>query len=408
MRASKRGWGRGKGTELGGARDDRRQMQAREKPVKVLHVITGLQTGGAERMLANLGVLNHRAGRSPVVVSLTAGGSQAARLQAAGVRVIALDMARGRPSIGGLLRLARILREEAPDVVQSWMYHADLCALTALWLSRRRRRTRLFWGIRCSDMDLGRYPLALRVVVRLCVLLSRFPDGIVANSEAGLRAHRRLGYAPRRMTVIDNGFDTDLFRPDPKRRQEGRAALGLSDDAFVVGCVARVDAMKDFPTLCAALDRLDGVTCLAIGKDTGTLPPTRGLIALGERTDVPELLNAFDLLVSVSAFGEGFSNAIGEAMSSGVPVLATDVGDARRIIGIGGRIVPGRDPAALADAIAALRDDPQTRRAMGKAGRQRIERDFSLHRSAEAFDALYRRALSTAAPTGVLSGQGMG
>jgi glycosyltransferase involved in cell wall biosynthesis len=375
-------------------------MQVRERPMKVLHVITGLQTGGAERMLANLGILNHRAGRAPVVVSLTTGGSQGERLQAAGVRVIALDMARGRPSIFGLLRLARILREEAPDVVQSWMYHADLYALTALWMSRRRRHTRLFWGIRCSDMDLGQYPLVLRVVVRLCALLSLFPDGIVLNSEAGLRAHRRLGYAPCRMTVIDNGFDTGLFRPDPERRREMRRALGLSDDAFVVGCVARVDAMKDFPTLCAALDRLDGVTCLAIGKDTETLPPVRGLVALGERNDVPALLNALDLLVSVSAFGEGFSNAIGEAMAAGVPVLATDVGDARRIIGIGGRIVPGRDPAALADAIAVLRDDPQTRRAMGKAGRQRVERDFSLDRSAEAFDTLYGKALAPVALSG--------
>jgi glycosyltransferase involved in cell wall biosynthesis len=372
-------------------------MQAREEPVKVLHVITGLQTGGAERMLANLGILNHRAGRSPVIVSLTDGGSQAERLRAEGVRVVTLDMVRGRPSLAGLLRLARILREEAPDVVQSWMYHADLYTQVALWLSRRRRRTRLFWGIRCSDMDLGRYPLALRLVVRLCALLSRFPDAIVANSEAGLRAHRRLGYAAGHMTVIDNGFDTDLFRPDPARRGAARRALGLSEEAFVVGCVARVDAMKDFPTLCAALDRLEGVTCLAIGKDTETLPPTRGLIALGERKDVPALLDAVDLLVSVSAFGEGFSNAIGEAMASGVPVLATDVGDARRILGIGGRIVPGGDPATLADAIATLRDDPPTRRAMGKAGRQRVERDFSLRRSVEAFDALYRRALTPGA-----------
>ena len=374
-------------------------MQARERPVKILHVITGLQTGGAERMLANLAILNQCAGRSPVVVSLADGGSQADRLQAAGVRVISLGMTKGRPSLAGLWCLARVLREEAPDVVQSWMYHADLYALVALWLSRRRRRTRLFWGIRCSDMDLARYPLALRAVVRLCALLSRFPDGIVANAEAGQREHRRIGYAMGRMTLIDNGFDTDLFRPDPARRRETRSALGLDEEAFVIGCVARVDAMKDFPTLCAALDRLEGVTCLAIGKDTGTLPPTRGLVALGERNDVPALLDAIDLLVSVSAFGEGFSNAIGEAMASGVPVLATEVGDARRIIGIGGRIVPGRNPAALAEAIAALRDDPQTRRAMGKAGRQRIERDFSLRRSAEAFDALYRKALIPGQPS---------
>jgi len=370
----------------------------------VLHVITDLQTGGAERMLANLCILHQRAGRAPVVVSLIAGGSQFERLRDAGVRVFSLDMAGGRPSLGALIRLARILRDEAPDVVQSWMYHADIYALIALWLSRRRRHTRLYWGVRCSDIDLGDYPVAMRLVVRLCALLARFPDGIVVNSRAGVRAHRRLGYASERMTVIDNGFDTDLFRPDPERRREIRASLGLSDQAFVVGCIARVDTLKDFPTLCAALERLDRVTCLAAGSGTDKLPPVRGLVALGERKDIPALLNACDLLVSASTT-EGFSNVIGEALASGVPVVATDVGDARRIIGIAGRTVPARDPAALAQAIAALRDDPQTRRAMGKAGRQRIEQEFSLRRSAAAFDALYGGA-GDAAAAGTLAQRG--
>lgn len=359
--------------------------------MKVLHVITGLHTGGAERMLANLCILEHRAGRSPVVVSLISGGAHFERLRGAGVSVISLGMKDGVPSLGALLRLAQILRDEKPDVVQSWMYHADLYALLALWLSGRRRRTRLFWGVRCSDVDLGRYGIALRAVVRLCALLSRFPDGIVANSHAGVGAHRRLGYPAARLTVIDNGFDDDLFRPDPERRREIRTSLGLSDEDFAIVCVARVDALKDFPTLCAALERLDGVTCLAAGKGTETLPPARGLVGLGERRDIPALLNGCDLLVSASV-SEGFSNVVGEAMASGVPVVATDVGDARRIVGIAGRVVPPGEPAALAQAIAGLRDDPQTRRAMGKAGRQRVEAFFSLKRSAEAFAALYRQA----------------
>ncbi|MGD8811067.1 MAG: glycosyltransferase [Gammaproteobacteria bacterium] len=362
--------------------------------MKVLHVITGLQTGGAERMLANLCILAQRQGDSPVVVSMMAGGSQFDRLRDAGVTVRSLGMSRGRPSIAGLWRLARIIRDEVPDVIQSWMYHADLYALAARRLSRRRRHTPLFWGVRCSDMDVARYGPSLRLVVRLNALLSRYPDGIVANSDAGVRAHRRIGFETARMTVIDNGFDTDRFQPDADARRDVRQALSLPEEAFVVGVVARVDAMKDFPTLAAALERLDGVTCLAAGNGTEALPPAKGLVPLGERGDIPAVLNACDLLVSVSAFGEGFSNVIGEAMATGIPVVATDVGDARRIVGIGGRIVPPGDPAALAEAIALLRDDPQTRRAMGKAGRQRIERDFSLRRSADAFAALYRQAVS--------------
>lgn len=357
--------------------------------MKVLHVITGLQTGGAERMLANLCIASLRAGGSPVVVALCPGGSQYERLREAGVPVSNLGMKRGMPSIGGLTRLARLLHSEKPEVVQSWMYHADLYALLALWLSGRRRLTRLYWGVRCSDMDMRRYGIVLRLTVRLCALLSRSTDGIVVNSRAGAHIHRRLGYPARRMTVIDNGFDTEKFRPDAEQRRAMRRALGLADNAFVVGCVARLDDMKDFPTLGAALDRLDGVTCIAVGKDTEAVADAKGLIALGERSDVARLLNGFDLLVSSSAFGEGFSNAIGEAMATGVPVVATDVGDARRILGDAGRIVPPRNPGALARAVSDLRNDPETRQAMGRAARRRIEQYFSLRHSLEAFEKLY-------------------
>ncbi len=356
--------------------------------MKVLHVITGLQTGGAERMLANLCIAGLKAGRAPVVVALCPGGSQYERLREAGVSVSTLGMRKGVPSVIGLIRLARLLRSEAPDVVQSWMYHADLYSLLALWLSGRRRQTRLFWGVRCSDMDLRRYGIVLRLTVRLCAWLSRSVDGIVVNSQAGAHIHRRLGYPARRMTVIDNGFDTENFRPDAAHRAAMRRALGIADDVFVAGCVARLDEMKDYPTLIAALDKLDQVVCVAVGKGTEALESVSRLIPLGERQDVARLLNAFDLLVSASVT-EGFSNAIGEAMTTGVPVVATDVGDSRRIVGDAGYIVPPRNPSALAEAIEKLRRDPEGRQAMGRKARLRIEQHFSLHRSLEAFEALY-------------------
>jgi glycosyltransferase involved in cell wall biosynthesis len=237
-------------------------------------------------------------------------------------------------------------------------------------------------------MDLSRYGLVLRLTVRLCAWLSRSVDGIVVNSHAGAHIHRRLGYPARRMTVIDNGFDTESFRPDPGHRAAMRQLLGLADDAFVVGCVARVDEMKDYPTLIAALDKLEDAVCVAVGKGTEVLRNVRGLIPLGERQDVGRLLNAFDVLISASVT-EGFSNAIGEAMTPGVPVIATDVGDSRRIVGDAGIIVPPRNPTALAAAVERLRQDPEERRAMGRMARRRIEQHFSLQRSLEAFEALY-------------------
>ncbi len=363
----------------------------------VMHVITGLDTGGAERMLANLCIAQHQDGASPTVVSLSPGGSQRDRLLSAGVTVRDLGLRRGIPNPVALFRLAGIIRREKPAVIQSWMYHADLVALLALFLSGRRRQTRLYWGVRCSDVDLGAYPVSLRIVVRLCALLSRFADGVVFNSKAGQVAHRKLGYRPRHSVVIDNGFDTGAFAPDGMAGKQVRQELGLSEDAFVIATVARFDRMKGHETLLAAVRRTRDVDCLVIGAGTEALAGKTRVMPLGERDDVPKLLSAVDALVSPSHFGEGFSNAIGEAMASGLPVVATDVGDAARIIGDAGLVVPPRDPDALASALARLRDDAGLRRDLGEKARAQIERSFGLRRSIGAFEALHNATAVDAA-----------
>lgn len=355
----------------------------------VMHVITGLNTGGAERMLANLCIAQHGNGASPAVVSLSPGGSQRDRLQAAGVAVEDLGLRRGIPNPLGLFRLAGIIRREKPPVIQSWMYHADLVALLSLWLSGRRSRTRLYWGVRCSDVDLSAYSLSLRIVVRLCALLSRFTDGVVFNSQAGRIAHRKLGYRHRRSVVIDNGFDTGEFAPDTAASRQVRRELKLPEDAFIVATVARYDVMKGYDTLQAAMQQTKDVWCLAIGAGTEAVAGETRMLPIGERDDVPRLLSAVDALVSPSHFGEGFSNAIGEAMASGLPVVATDVGDAARIVGDAGIVVPPRDADALASALARLRDDAEFRRRLGEKARAQIEGSFGLKRSIDAFEALH-------------------
>ena len=257
------------------------------------------------------------------------------------------------------------------------MYHADLAALVALWLSGRRRNTKIFWGVRCSDMDQARYGVLFRIVLRLCAWLSRSPDGIIANSHAGLDLHLSLGYRPKRAVVVHNGFDTERFRFDPGSRQRIRQSLGIDEGQFVIGTVARVDAMKDYPTLLTEIGQLEGVTALAVGKGTEALPKSEGLIALGERSDVVDIFSAIDVLVSASAFGEGLSNVIGEAMATGRPIVATNVGDAAQLVGDGGIIVPPGRPDLLADAVSRLRDDQDLCVQMGASGRRRIEQEFS-------------------------------
>jgi len=372
-------------------------MQERAAAPRVLHVITGLGVGGAEKVLSDLVIADSKAGRHAAIVSLIPGGAQHDKLRAAGIAVRDLGMRRDRLNPLALLRLAAFIREHRPDVIQTWMYHADLLGLLALLLSGRRGCCRLYWGIRCSNMDLARYAPRLRLVIRLCAWLSRLPDGVIANSRAGRDWHRRLGYRPRQFAVIENGLDVDGFRGEHGQRGKVRAELGIDEGAFVIGTVARVDAMKNYPCLLAALERLNGTTCVAVGRRTEGLHAAPGLIRLGERQDVPRLLAAFDLLVSASAFGEGFSNAIAEGMAAGLPVVATDVGDARRIVGDAGVIVPAGDPGALASAIRSLQRDPSRRRELGERARRRIAAEFPLSRTVAAFEAFYRDPAAFAA-----------
>ncbi|HAA92521.1 MAG TPA: hypothetical protein DCS82_06840 [Rhodospirillaceae bacterium] len=364
-------------------------MAAKERAAdsnSVLHIITGLDTGGAETMLAALALEKLKQGSQPLIVSLTEGGSQFERLHDAGCRVIGLGMSRGQSNWKAMRRLAALIKEEKPSVVQSWMYHSDLAALITLWMSGRRRKTRLFWGVRCSDMDASRY----RWLRRICAWLSRWPDGLVANSEAGLRFHvDTLAYRPRQTAVVHNGFDLSRFRYDEAARRRLRRNLKIEDNAFVIGVIARVDPMKDYPNLISALKSLEGVTALAIGRGTETLPDVRGLRKCGERDDIPQLLSTIDILVSPSAFGEGLSNVIGEAMACGRPIVATDVGDARLLIGEAGLVVAPESSEALAVAVARLRDDPELRQTMSDLARKRIEDGFQLADAVAGFDRVH-------------------
>ena len=365
-------------------------MTVAERGPHVMHVITGLDTGGAEMQLTHLALARQAAGAEDMVVSLIPDGALRARLEQSGVAVHDLGMRRGRPSLSAFLRLRSLIRRYRPRIVQSWMYHADLMAAFALRYSGRWEETPLIWGIRCSDMNLADYGRGLRWTVRLCARYSHMPDLVVANSEAGLRAHQALGYRPFRERVVDNGIDTERFRPDADMREEVRAELGIDPNVPLAAHVARVDPMKDHATLLKAMNELPDVELLLIGLGTEQLASRSNWHGLGRRGDVPRLLAACDLIVSSSAYGEGFSNALAEGMAAGLPAVATNVGDAARIVGESGRIVPPRDATALAEAIRELAFEPLTFRATRRLhARTLIDKQFSIAENIAAFEKIY-------------------
>ncbi len=191
--------------------------------------------------------------------------------------------------------------------------------------------------------------------------------------------------------MIENGIDCARFKPDHEAKRRLAARLGFDPGRPLVVTAARVDPMKDYETYLGMLDRAPEIQAIAVGKGTEQLPDRSNLIAPGSWRDMPELFAAADLVISSSAYGEGFSNAIAEAMACATPAVATDVGDAARIVGDTGLVVPPRDPDAMAAAATSLLGESVAARgARGEAARARIEHRFSLARTVAAFDRLHK------------------
>lgn len=366
--------------------------------LKVLHVAPHLRQGGAERLLFDIasrpsdGVVHHLALMQDDVFFDRAGLS---------IADLGFDLGRRFGALSHLpaarRRLRAIIAELKPDVVQGWLYYGAFLGLAA------RGRARLVWSIHNTTFP---QPLAnppLHLVDRALAARSRSaPDAIVYCAASARAFHEARGYAPAHGLVIDNGVDLDLFRPDPKRRATTRARLGLPDEAFVALLSARNDAQKDLPNSLDAFARLQRAAPAARlllagrgmdGSDAAltALVAARGLRAatraLGTVADMPGLIDAADVVLLGSRYGEAMPMALLEALAMDKPIAATRVGDVERLPCPPEALAPPGDPAALAAALAfARRGDPAWRGCF-EATRAR----HSLDAMIGAYEALYRR-----------------
>jgi glycosyltransferase involved in cell wall biosynthesis len=373
--------------------------------VRVAHVITGLQTGGAEVMLARLLAATDRDRFDSTVLALRGWGPIGDQIAALGVPVEALGLAPGLGAPAALAGLGQRLRRFRPDVVQTWLYHADLVGGLA---GRLVAGAPVVWGLHSSNLEPGIVKPGTIRIAHACARLSGWlPAAIVCCSEATREAHARFGYRPDKLVVIPNGIDPAAFRPDPAARAAVRAELGLPADALVVGMIARFDPQKDHRTfvraaaIAAAADpRLRFLLCGdRVSPDNAELwgwIEAAGIgdrvHLLGPRRDVARLAAALDLGTLSSAAVEALPLVIAETMACGVPCVVTDVGDSARLVGEAGLVVPPRDPEALAAGWVALLGLPEPERAaLGAAARRRIEQHYSLAAAVARYEALYER-----------------
>jgi glycosyltransferase involved in cell wall biosynthesis len=375
--------------------------------MRVLQIISSLSTGGAETMLRNVLSQWNVGDIESMVVSLTTSAPIGPQIERLGVPVLALGGRHGLLTPRQVRSVASAAASWQPDLIHSWMYHANLVAYGLASISSRRGQA-IVTSVRGALNAPDKQKPMLRVVRRLDAMLSGGSDAIVFNSAVSARQHVETGYCPRRISVIPNGFDVGRFAPSPAARSEIRESLGCGDQPLV-GLIGRFDVLKGQRLFLEAARLVasrheqcrfllagrgcDSANTLLLGWMT-ELGLEGRVYLLGERGDVPAIDSSLDVVVSAS-LSESFPNAIGEAMACGVPAVVTDVGDCAELVGNAGRVVPARDANALAEAIVDVLSGGSSRRAdLGRRARARIVERYALEAVASRYAALYEDCVS--------------
>lgn len=370
--------------------------------LKIVHIISGLKVGGAETALYQLLTSQQFARTQSLVINLGQDGPIGEKIRQSGLVVRDLGINPALPNPLKLFTLRRWLMDVEPDIVHTWMYHANLIAGAVAKLSTDAR---LLWAVRQDIRDKSWIKPTTRWVIKMGGRLAgAIPDRILSVSERAVSSHVQIGYPREKFLVISNGLDTNIFLPNPGARKSVLEELGLEESVQLLGFFARDHPIKDHRTFLRAAQlahkRLPSLHFVLCGN--GMDKSNRKLISeiektglrkvvhlLGLREDMPRLYAALDIY-SISSVSEGFPSSVGEAMASAVPCVVTDVGDAAKLVGDTGIVVPSRSPEGLANAWAELLEYDEVRKlALSQAARDRIIENFSFEKMLNDYYRIY-------------------
>lgn len=369
--------------------------------VKLTIIITGLATGGAQVMLLKILQRIDRRYFNISVISLTTKGDIGPQIEALGIPLFSLEMRRDIFDLIKFFQLIGYLRDTKPDLVHTWLYHADFIGGLASYFSGTKK---LVWGLRHSNLSPEKNKSSILLLARLCACLSKWlPDKILSCSERAIATHIDAGYCSDKMVFIPNGFDLSKFTPNSIAGVSVRNELGLDSDALLVGLIARDDPQKNISGFIDATVLISkeapGTHFLFAGSQVDE--SNHNLIQaisnsgdknyfhlLGRRDDIPRLMAALDVLAS-SSWGEAFPNVLGEAMACGVPCVVTDVGDSAAIVGETGRVVSSGDMVGLAREILKFLLDADLRASFGIRARERMHQNFEIGAITRQYEGFY-------------------
>ncbi|MEA5571824.1 glycosyltransferase [Calothrix sp. UHCC 0171] len=369
---------------------------------KIAFLIRELSYGGAEKQLVTLAKALDVRGFDVTVLCFYPNGAFEKDFTGTTVKIVSLEKQGRWDAIAFLGRLLSQLRRIQPDVLHTYLPDSNVIAI---FLKPFLPKTKIIWGIRHSnwgiiqpnqkkDKQFVNWDGAQNTLLQLERKLARFADLIIVNSYAGQKYHLLKGFPAENITVIPNGIDIDRFQINPQARLSIRKEWDILPNTILIGLVGRLAPMKDHTTFLQAAALLcqerQDLRFVCIGKEqqpdyakqiyelTKQLGISDRVIWTGARSDMTDIYNALDIVVSTSAYGEGFSNAIGEAMACGKPCIVTDVGDSAWILGNQGFVIPPGKPQALQSAVLQLIMEMSLGNYTQSEVRQRIVENFSV------------------------------
>lgn len=370
---------------------------AQEK-IKIVHIIVGLNNGGAEMMLYKLLKYMDKEKYECSVISMMDEGIMGERIKKLGIPVRCLNMKRGIPSIQAVIKTLRICKNK--DIIQTWMYHADLLG----FIVSKILKNKIIWGIHHSNLEKNKNKKSTLLIAKINSYLSRWTDGIVSCSIVAKEKHIEYGYYREKINIIPNGFELDKFKYIENSKKILEKEFPILKDKLIFALVARYEILKDHKTcfeamkiikerysknfillLCGTNINKNNLELIKLIEENKI---QENILLLDRREDIPIIMSATDIYIS-SSLGEAFPNVIGEAMACETPCIVTDVGDSAYIVGNTGEIVERQVPEQLAEKIISFIEEKKylTNR---KLCRERVLKNFEINKIVEEYESLYK------------------
>ena len=367
---------------------------------KIVHIISGLKSGGAERSLFNICNSNISDYFIQSVICLGDKAIYGDKLEELGVEVYYLNF-KNNNKLFAFINFKNIIKKISPDIVQGWMTHGNFASVLAYFILSGRPS--LFWNIRQTVYKLKHEYILTRFLFLSNILLSRIPNGIISNANISIKQLIKFGYKNDSFILIPNGFDTNYWKPDHNLRQIERNKLKFNENDFVLGYVGRYHPMKNIKLLLEAFHKLSQqnskIKLVIVGQNLNNynikeksiidMIPQNQILIIDNTEDVKKYYNIFDLLILCSAWGEGFPNVLGEAMSSELCCISTPVGDTPDILEDVGYLVPLDDVDFLIEKVKNCMDNPEDLNKLGRKARIKILNQYSMEKTINTYLNIY-------------------